>query len=276
MQTPIIRARTADGIELQGLNFKSLRPTSDKVVIHLHGIWGNFYENPFIDYFADFYPRQGYSFMTVNTRFHDGGSMTGRFETCMLDIPAWLDYAKLLGYQRVILQGHSLGTYQAVYYYYLTSLQPNHPIKALILLAPVDNVALYCTDDITLRQERIALAKDMARRDPATLIPRNLFDMWPLSAGTYLNFIDFDTNTDVFPFRSGSLAESPLSRIKLPVFASVGDNDFAAFPSANAMIDQLQQLEGGIEAVLIEGAPHNFALHEPALLDRIQQWLKHI
>jgi pimeloyl-ACP methyl ester carboxylesterase len=273
MQNPIVRVKTLDNVDLQGLHFRAQGEAGDRVIIHLHGIWGNCYENPFIDHFISAYPQQGFAYMTVNTRFHDGGSLRGKFETCLLDIRAWLDYAQRLGYRSVILQGHSLGTHQAVYY--MTSGQPHDNVRALILLAPVDNIALYCTDDVTVRRQRIAQAKAIAAEDPDTEIPKSLFDTWPLSAGTYLNLIDFETKEDVFPFREGTLVGSPLSTIRVPAFVAVAGNDFTLYPSAQSQVDQLRQLEG-IEAVQITNAPHNFAEHEPELLADIQQWLARI
>lgn len=273
MQGSIVRTITLDGVELQGLDFKGSGRAAQSVIIHLHGIWGNFYGNPFIDHFADFYPRHAYSFLSVNTRFHDDGSLTGRFETCLQDIRAWLDFAAKTGYRRVILQGHSLGALQEVYY--MNSSEPQSSIKALILLSPFDNVAFYCTGDPDVRKQRVARVQDIASRDPNALIPKDLFDMWLLSAGTYLSFVGFDTNGDIFPFRNGSLAGTPLSKVKAPVFAAIGGKDFAAFPSPKAVTDQLHQLRG-VETALIDGAPHNFAGCEPELLKRISKWLERV
>ena len=274
MKYPIVRVKTVDDVELQGMRLgEEVASSAHGLVIHLHGIWGNFYENPFIDYFAEFYPRLGFVFLSANTRFHDGGSLTGRFETCLADIQAWLDYAATSGYNSVILQGHSLGTMQAVYY--MTSTQPTRLIKGLILLAPVDHMTLYCTDNALIREHRITQAKRLAAQDPDALVPKSFFDLWPLSASTYLNLTDDVTNADVFPFRRGTLSETRLSYIRLPVFTAVGGDDFAAFPSADAQIQQLTQLPG-VVATLIEGAPHNFAGYEQILLYRIEEWLSRV
>lgn len=273
MQGSLVRVMTPDGIELQGLNDKGAGRAAHAVVVHLHGTWGNFYGNPFIDHFADFYPRRGYSFMTVNTRGHDEGSISERFENCLSDIQTWLEFAARLGYRRVILQGHSLGALEAVYY--LTSSQSLNRVQALILLSPFDIIAFYCSGDITVRQDRLVKVKAIASTDPNALVPKDVWDMWLISAGTYLDLVDFNTKADIFPFRTGTLTGMPLSQVGLPVFAAVGGNDFAAFPSPKAEVEQLNQLPQ-VHAVLINGAPHNFAQHEGELLNKISSWLKRI
>lgn len=271
MNGSIVRATTPDGVQLQGLLFKGDGKAQNSVVIHLHGIWGNFYANSFIDHFAEFYPHHGYSFMSVNLRGHDEGAMTDRFENCQKDIPTWLDFARRSGYTNIILQGHSLGALQAVFF--LQNAPSQNDVVALILLSPFDNVAFYCTDDRTIREKRIGIAEAIANVDPNTVIPKELFDMWLLSAGTYLDLIGFDTKSDIFPFRNGTLEGTPIASINLPVFAAVGANDFAAFPSPKAEIEQLNALRR-VHAFLIEGAPHNFAGQETAILNNLSLWLK--
>lgn len=276
MEGSLVRVMTEDDVELQGLNFRGSKRVAQAVVIHIHGSWGNFYGNPFIDHFAEFYPRLGYSFMTVNNRGHDDGSIAERFENCLLDIRTWIEFAAKAGYQRVILQGHSLGALKAVYY--LNSSSPPNRVQALILLSPFDVVDFYCSGDVTLRQERLAKAKAIATTDPNAVMPKDVWNMWLISTGTYLDLVGFDTKADIFPFRTGTLKGTPLSRISLNVFAAVGGNDLDAFSSPQACehaLEQLNQLPR-VQAVLIDGAPHNFAGYESELLSEISHWLKPI
>lgn len=271
METSLVRVTTPDGIELQGLNYRGIGRAAHAAVVHLHGTWGNFYGNPFIDHFARFYPRHGYSFLTVNTRGHDAGAITERFELCAIDITTWLGFARQLGYDRIILQGHSLGALKVIYYLNL----PTHAvdIHAIVLLSPFDIIAFYCSNDLSNRTNRLNRAREIAQNDPDAILPGDTWDAWLLSAGTYLDLVDFNTRADIFPFRVGSLVGTALSVVSVPTFAAIGSNDFAAYPSGADEFELLQQLPN-VNAKLIDGAPHNFANHETDLLKHLAEWLK--
>lgn len=271
MEGSLVRVNTPDGIELQGLNFRGIGSSAHAVVIHLHGTWGNFYGNPFIDHFAAFYPRHGYSFLTVNTRGHDEGSITERFELSAVDISTWVGFAKQAGYERIILQGHSLGALKTIYY--LNLQPPEDRIRAAILLSPFDIIAFYCSNDLSKRTERLDRARRIAQSDPDAILPKDVWDIWLISAGTYLNLVDVHTAADIFPFRSGSLAGTSLSSARTPIFAAVGGRDFAAYRSPSSQFEQLRQC-AHVHALLVEDAPHNFAGHEPDLVKRLAIWLE--
>ena len=51
----LIKLKTEDNIELTGLLYKPKEETK-KIVVHVHGFAGNFYENSFVDFQATFAP----------------------------------------------------------------------------------------------------------------------------------------------------------------------------------------------------------------------------
>jgi len=271
MQSTLVRIKTSDGVELQGLNFKGSGRAAHAVVMHLHGTWGNFYGNPFIDHFSDFYPRRGFSFLTGNNRGHDEGSIGERFVDSTKDIQAWLEFAASQRYRWIILQGHSLGALKAVYYLQIHAT-PRSPIKGLILLSPFDVVAFYGSGDMSVREKRLQQVRAIAASNMEALVPKDLFNIWLISAGAYLDLADSNTRADIFPFRTGSLKNSILSRLKIPTFAAIGGDDFAAYPSPKAELEQLSELQH-VRAALVKGAPHNFADRESALLKELSPWL---
>lgn len=276
MLASLVRVSTKDNVQLQGLHFRSSDRASKEIIIHFHGTWGNFYGNSFIDYFAESYLNNGYSFLTVNTRGHDEGSITERFDDSIKDIEEWLRFAAGQGYRKVILQGHSLGALKAIHFASNANLA-DYPIEVagIILLSPFDVVAFNCKGELDKREEKIAISEALAGEDQNQLTPAELWDMWLLSVGTFLDLIGKDTKADIFPFRKGNLDESALTDLALPIFAVIGGDDFAAFPTPEAQYEQLKRLSN-VEAALIDGGPHNFAGHELALLAEIMPWLQTI
>jgi pimeloyl-ACP methyl ester carboxylesterase len=275
MQGTIVRTTARDGTPLEGMLYVPPEThTADTAVIHAHGTWGNFYGNPFIDTFGDLYPQLGYAFLTGNNRGHDGGSITERFDDCVQDLDAWLQFAKDRGCHRVVLQGHSLGALKAIHY--LRKPGPGKEgVRGLILLSPFDIIAFYAHGDDRMRQKWLARVRELARTDPDAIVPKDIWDMWLLSAAAYLDLVDEGSPADLFPTRRGSLAGSPIARLELPAFVAIGGEDFASLPSPRECFRQVQEL-GRLRAVFVEGGPHNFAGQEHVLGGEIEDWLKEL
>ena len=110
-------------------------------------------------YFLTQWPKNilkaGYAFLTVNTSGHDFiadlavigekeqhkrvGQIFEKFEDCVSDIDAWLKFFKSKGYDKLILQGHSLGATKVVYYLYK---KPESDFVALVIASPPDMLGL--------------------------------------------------------------------------------------------------------------------------------------
>ena len=67
MKTSLHRIVTKDSIELVGLLYEPEVPTK-KVLVHVHGMAGNFYENKFLDFMAKTLTAKGISFFAFNNR----------------------------------------------------------------------------------------------------------------------------------------------------------------------------------------------------------------
>src|SRR5688572_30243851 len=100
---------------------------SEKTVIHIHGSYGNFYQNAFIRYLAKTYNESGYNFLSFNLRAHDGfaegyqnvedfeyvGGAVSEFNTYLLDIDGAVNFVGTFS-KKIILQGHSMGCDRAI------------------------------------------------------------------------------------------------------------------------------------------------------------------
>ena len=113
---------TKDGVELQGF---WVDKKSEIAIFHSHGTAGDFYTHKFIELEGEKLSLENISFLTANNRGHDvfadlrkhspdkvewiqiGGALE-KFEDCIFDIEAWLDFLETKGVKKVILQGHSL------------------------------------------------------------------------------------------------------------------------------------------------------------------------
>src|SRR5579862_6619952 len=132
MKTTLKRIYASDGLELVGLLYEPDKAT-ESILVHTHGMGGNFYENRFLDFIAETLTSNGIAFFTFNNRgcetFKDFSKIVENkktfvrignayevFEECIWDIKAAIDAASGWGFKDVHLSGHSLGAPKVIYY----------------------------------------------------------------------------------------------------------------------------------------------------------------
>lgn len=231
----IHRVKTEDGVELQGMLYTPQKKV-DCVVLHCHGMAGNFYENRFVNVVGVKLVAEGIAFCAMNNRGHDFiadflveksgkieckriGQVYERIEDSVKDIVAWINYLKNQGYNKVILMGHSLGAVKAVLY----AKKYQDTLSGLVLASPPDMLGLAKAENDFNQKMEEAKELVLAGKDDELLNGR-VFDNYPISAGTFLNFFSEGSEADVFPIKVGRKSEQ-LSKVKLPMFVIFGEKD---------------------------------------------------
>lgn len=159
-------------LELIGLIFEADGGDKENIIIHVHGNYGNFYNNKFIWKMSEKYLSCGVSFLTFNLSAHDGlcegyrkgildyvGGAVSDYSESILDIEAAVDFVKIAGYKKITLQGHSLGCDKILEY-----VLNHNDIEKVILLSPVDSYAvqerwLYMHKNETVEEQLDRLIK---------------------------------------------------------------------------------------------------------------------
>ena len=291
MKTTFCRTKTADNLRLDGLLFEPDKKSSIGV-LHIHGMAGNFYENIFLDSMAEEYTKAGYAFLTVNTSGHDFiadlavigekeqhkrvGQIFEKFEDYISDIDAWLKFFRSKGYDKLILQGHSLGAVKVVYYFYK---KPENDLVALVIASPPDMLGLARVEAEKKNFERdFAEAKKLVVEGKGKTFLSNIIWSWYyISAETYLNIVADGAETDVFPIlRGGDFKE--LESVKIPTLAFYGGTDDAAVfsPEKDLGIIRKHLKNEKSKTLLIGTAPHSYFKHEKQTALVVVDWLKEI
>lgn len=271
MKQKLVRMTSTDNLEMVGILYEPEEKVN-KIVIHIHGLCGNFYENRFIDILAKTYTSKGYSFLTFNNRGtnyvsellkEDDCEIIGgcyeRFKDCILDIEGVIKYAKETGYNEIALEGHSYGCNKVVYYY---SKKKEAAIKKIILLAPCD-ITQECTK--FLSKEEYEKAKQESTRlvnegKDKELIDFSVNGNGVISAGTY--YYDFlpDGEDDFIRYRDGITGESQiLKEIDIPVLITFGNIDECVLTQDIETVKAY--LKNNIDDCtieIIEGADHSY------------------
>jgi pimeloyl-ACP methyl ester carboxylesterase len=123
------------------------------LIVYVHGSGGNFYGSVAGNEVMPL-AQHGYAGLTISTRGHDQHINTDNFFDTRHDLAAAVAIARALGYQRIVLQGHSLGTAQVLYY---AATDWSHEIRGVILTAPFADLPwktqhILVADDALYRQ----------------------------------------------------------------------------------------------------------------------------
>ena len=271
MKQELVRINTTDNIEQPGILYT---PNSDtkRIVIHVHGLNGNFYENRFSDILAKTYTNNDYAFLTFNNRGRDfiaellkgnefsiiGGCLE-RFKDCILDIDGIVNWVKDKGYNEIILEGHSYGCNKVLYYYHH---KKNDAIKKIVLLAPCD-IPSECKKFLT--KEEYDKAKNDSTRlvqdgKENELIDFSILANGKMAAGTY--YYDFlpGGEDDFIRYVDGENGKSKLlNNIDIPVLIVFGDMDECVLTQPLDIVKKylLNNLKN-CSIQIIKGADHEY------------------
>ena len=287
MNQELIRPYSTDGIQLPGLLYTPDIPTN-KIVIHIHGMSGNFYEDEFNDNLARVYTNNGYAFLPFNNRgmnyitemhkeneFVIKGSSYELFEDCVLDIEGIVNWVKERGYNHIVLEGHSYGCNKAVYYY---TQKQDESVKMIVLLAPCDipkEVENYTGKDY---QTCISKAKElMENGKEEELIDFCVFVNGKISAKTFYTDLLYNRTCDFFRYREREGKSPILNRIKIPVFIPFGDKDECVLTQPiEDVIYYLQNNLKNCDIKVIKDADHAYTGKYDELEKAIDTYLKEL
>ena len=237
MRQELVWMNSIDEIELPGILYIPDDDT-DKIVIHVHGLNGNFYENRFIDTLAKSYIDKNYAFLTFNNRgtgfitellkwndFHVIGGCLEKFKDCILDIEGVVNWVKMKWYKEIILEWHSYGCNKVLYYF---NQKKDVSIKQIVLLAPCD-IPSECKK--FLSEKEYNQAKDESTKLVKENREKELIDFspmvnWKIAAGTFYNDFLPDGENDFIRYRDGLNAKNELlNSIDIPMLIIFWDED---------------------------------------------------
>ncbi|MBI2449768.1 DUF1749 domain-containing protein [Candidatus Pacearchaeota archaeon] len=287
MDYPIVNVKTEDGMLLYGLHLKA--KNSKTIIIAIHGTGSNFYENDFMAEIVKVSNQKGVSVLLTNNRgtavlqswpkLH--GTSLEHFEDCVKDIDAWVSFALSQNYNKIILQGHSLGTEKVVYY--MSKGKYNNKVNAVILLAFSDSWGA----EMQYQKKRGPLHMASLIKEAENLVKEGkgyqfLVSDWlcysgvmPKSADSFLNFMQEDSElSKALPFRTKNL---PFYRkIKVPILAVIGDQIEYTFIPIKEAIELIKKENSLTEAYQIKNCNHDFKGKEKELAELVSRFLEKI
>lgn len=290
MKTSFNRIYTSDGLELHGLLYEPDNDTKS-VLVHVHGMGGNFYENKFLDFIAKKLTNEGFAFCVFNNRgceflkdtyrIVDGkepemvrvGTTYEKFEDSLLDVKAFIDFVEERGFSNIHLSGHSLGCPKVAYYMAETS---DSRIKSLLLLSPSDMLGLVRANKEQFEKEITEAKRLVADNKGDTILSEWVWGEYPVSANTYLSLFDDNAKDAIFNFHDPKDKLEILGKIKVPTYAVMGTKD-------DALVVPIEETFSRLETALTSSpkkkteilgdANHGYRGHEKEIAVAVAGWL---
>jgi len=283
LPSTIIKFLTTDGLEMYGALFKS-KTNNRKIIIHEHGMCGNFYSSSLILDLAEGLQKTKYDLLSVNNRgsgfinrFQKGkkkvqiGTAFEKFEECIKDIDSAIKVATELGYKEIILSGHSTGSQKVTYY---QAKKKNKKVKALLLLAPADDYNLQIIENGKKFGKIVNLAKQMVKGgkgEKQLTCVKNKY-----SAKRYLSLVDPKmVEMQLFNY-SGKL--KLFSTLTCPILAMFGSKEEATNITPGEMLEILLEKSNSKNLITVEvyGANHQFKGYEKETVENIIGFLEQL
>lgn len=277
-----------DNLELDAILFRT-QLSKKKVIVHVHGKEGHFIQNHFVTTMGYSYPLEGYSFLTFNNRGHDymadmlqrgtqgfewvkKGTAFDILKNAVLDINGVVAYLLDLGYEEIILQGHSIGPHKICYY---MANQPKYNISKLILLSTAD--VIYLLDAMVPNWQKYSkLAEKMIKKGKGKeLMPITLWSNAPVSAETFWDYTNDNSDSWIFNFKESEREFKYFNQILKPILVVNPENDVAVGLRQDKVSKLLKEntVSTDFTNVVIKNAIHSFASKENELVKEILSWL---
>ena len=278
----LVYVERADGLALEGAIIRPSEVARNRegvaastAVILVHGNTSRFYDQPYIDLGREL-AAQGYAFITANTHGHDvasviwgpdgeanpGGACWERFDEVPLDLDAWTGLAADLGYERVVLMGHSFGANKVVYY----QAERAGPRVLGVIVA---------SGDVRWKAapERLALAEEMeAAGKGDEVLPALEVPWYRMSARTYLGRARIAQHV----FDSETRAPS-VSRLRCPILAFYGtEEEWCGSQDELDTIRRNARSSPRVDTLLVEGADHVYWRRAPEVAGIIAGWIDNL
>lgn len=281
---------TKDKLIHQGIFFRPKR-SGKKAILWVHGLSGRFYGDlTMMEQFANVCEKRGWGSASFNTRGHDlissihkvdpaspsgftyvyGGAGYEKFEECVFDIHAGVDFLVTQGFSEVFLVGHSTGALKVAYAEAIKS----HPhVTGIILAGGLSDRLGPDVDYITLSKQVQRMEQKVGEGKGDQLIEGLSF--FPMTPKRFISLNKKGSREEVFDYGEKNPKMTLLQRIIKPLFIIVSENDeYLDRPAkaVTAVFDKHTKFKH-YKSMIFPGANHGFEGKECDFVKTVSDWI---
>ena len=276
----IIEVHTKRGDTLFGCLYSGGGKTC---IIITNGNTGNIFDNKFLRIVGEELVKNNISFLYAHNSGafqiidipSEGSTGIGNtyelFDNCEDDLEAYVSFVKNLGYERIILGGHSYGTNKVVYY--LSKHQKD--IDKYILLSPTDTTRWKENEGKSIK-ELMPVALEYQKQNKLDKLLPELFDDYCVySAAAFLDFVN-NQNSKNLPIYQEDGNFEQLQKIEIQGLYIMGSKDSFAYGDTKNHLNIINKNSKykNNKLVVIENAGHTYRNTELELAQEIISFVK--
>lgn len=290
MITKITKFNATDGIILDGY-LNKCQENTNSILIQVHGMTSNCFKN------RDKMISSKVEELNIDTLcFNNRGSEIIKYcqkengekvlqgtafedvEESFYDIVGAIQFAVDLGYKKIYLQGHSLGSTKIVYTYNKMLKENNQYlkyIKAIILLSLVDIPDIINT---FTPKKFVDLANAKEKENKLDELMPMETSIHPFSVKTFLRYIKYYENINFAQYNNENYNYEELNNINVPLYMRWGTEQELIKQNVNYLVNILKNKLNNkyFDIGYIDGANHSYYGKEDILADEICGFLKEI
>jgi len=280
MNFEFVETMTKQKIKLFGC-FK--RKNNNKCILYIPGISSNFFNCKLARILGENSVDNGYDFLFSHNQgsfqimdypviLENGevkttlkGSAYEKFEDCVYDIDAWLNYLYKFNYEEIVIVCHSLGCKKAIYY--LNQI-PNNKVSKIVMLAPKDSVNF---SNLDIHKGLLEEAKNnIDLGEGEKLLSKKFLGFNLMSSETYYQHITNPVINNI-PYETVNGDFSMLNNIEKPIYVLIGSKDLGENNEEYMKLITRNCING--KYTVIKDANHNFKNKEDELVSYILKYL---
>ena len=287
---------TEDGLELTGLLHTSESKEETEVIISVHGMGSNCLKKR-DDIIAKKVTDNNISYFTFNNRGQglingvytyagkiNQGTVFEDVTDSYGDITAAIKTLIEIGYKKIHLMGHSLGSTKVVYTYNKMLRNKDDKmlqnIKSIILLSLVDLVnVMDMLNKSNPNFNIVSLAEEKEQKGELNYIIETGVPFLPyVSVKTFMRYYKYNKDIDFAKYTTNDFEFSEINNIKVPLFMRWGNNkELISIPAEDVVEVCNNKIHNEKKNIgFINGATHNYKGVEKILAEEIYSFVSHV
>ena len=197
------------------------------------------------------------------------GCMYEIFEDSIYDIDLAIETAKIKGYKRFILLGHSYGCNKVIYYYY--KKRPN--ILGIILASAPDMIGSHLSAQSNEYKELLQEAKqNIDNGEPTKLLHKMIEDYMYMSSQTYYNWYHDGSMLNNLPVIANPKHWDQFETIDVPILTFSGAKEEDYYLHLDLLKAKALSCSN-FKYKIIEGTGHTYRNKELEIGNLIYDWI---
>jgi len=231
---------TTDGLVHQGI-FSAPKKPGKRAILWVHGLTGRFYgDKEIMEAFADECGNRGWGFAAFNNRGHDhitgmhkvdqknpggftyamGGGGYEKFEECIFDIHAGVDFLVSRGFPEVFVVGHSTGALKVIY---SEGTKPHENVAGVVLAGAISDRLGPEVDKEKLSIQIAQMEKLIAEGKGDELV--NGLAFFPMTPKRFISLYKKGSAEDVVDYGDENPKMTAFSKILKPTLVIISGQD---------------------------------------------------